>query len=130
MDGPSAGTPRFLNRALDRGHFDLHKFHKEDQVFEHVKVVLESIVPKNIRNTIPSTNAKDYEPRKGEEVVFGSKLVSCKLDNQEFMNWDLRVLELRDKDWYKTNRRIAFRGSGNHPVYKSYCKIKTDYFNV
>lgn len=93
--------------------------------------MLKLIVPPALqaKSMISSTNAKDYDPRDGENVVFECKLESCQddsMDSQGFLSFDLRVLDLsfQGTDSYKTKRRIAIRGSGNHLVCVSYCKIR------
>lgn len=45
LEGPSTGDPRILTRALERNHFNMHNFGKDDRVFQTVERVLKDIVP-------------------------------------------------------------------------------------
>lgn len=50
-DGPSIGEPRVLTRALERNHFNLHKFEENDPVFQTVEHVLKDIIPNYFLST-------------------------------------------------------------------------------
>lgn len=44
LDGSAAGQLRILVRSLERNHFDLHNFEKEDPVFHTVESVIKGLL--------------------------------------------------------------------------------------
>lgn len=48
LEGPSTGQPRFINRTLERNHFNLHNFDENDSAFATVEWILRQIVPENL----------------------------------------------------------------------------------
>ena len=48
VDGPSTGEPRFVARGLERDHFNMHNFGKDDRVFRTVAYVLKHTLSPDI----------------------------------------------------------------------------------
>lgn len=61
LEGPSTGEPRVLVRSLERNHFNLQKFGKDDPVFRTVELVLKDIVPIQSLNNISTPLAPEDE---------------------------------------------------------------------
>ena len=51
MQGPSIGDARIISRDLERNHFNLHNFGKNDTCFHTVELVLRNIVPDNLQSS-------------------------------------------------------------------------------